>query len=161
MGYKVVVEKSNLGFSASHFITFGGKCELLHGHNYTLSLELEGLLTPDSYVFDFVTLKKIARQVSEPLDHRFLLALNNPNLKLQKSDNQWEICYQESRYVLPMEDVTPLPVDNITAERLAEYIWGEVAQELHKYGDNQLITLTVGIRESPGQGAYYSRSLSS
>jgi 6-pyruvoyltetrahydropterin/6-carboxytetrahydropterin synthase len=160
MGYRVFVEKSNLGFAASHFITFGGKCELLHGHNYTLSLELEGNLTPDSYVFDFVTLKKIARQVSEPLDHRFLLALNNPHLKIQKSDSQWEICYKDSRYALPIEDVTPLPVDNITAERLAEYIWGEVARQLHPYETSQLTTLTIGVQDSPGPGAFYSRSLS-
>lgn len=160
MGFKVIVGKGNLHFAASHFITFGGKCELLHGHNYGLSLEVEGPLTPDSYVFDFVILKKIAREVSEPLDHRFLLALKNPHLKLQQSIDQWEIRYQENRYVLPAADVNPLPIDNITAERLAEYIWGEVARRLHEVGDEHLLTLTVGVEESPGQAAYYSQALS-
>ena len=58
MGFKVIVSKSNLQFAASHFITFGGKCELLHGHNYSLSLEIEGDLTSDGFVFDFVALKE-------------------------------------------------------------------------------------------------------
>ncbi len=54
--YKVKVEKGNLSFSAAHFITFGGKCERLHGHNYAVSVILEGNLTEDRYVFDFVEL---------------------------------------------------------------------------------------------------------
>jgi 6-pyruvoyltetrahydropterin/6-carboxytetrahydropterin synthase len=54
----------------------------------------------------------------------------------------------------------PLPVDNITAERLAEYLWREVARELAANGGDQLSTLTVGVEESPGQTAYFSRELS-
>jgi 6-pyruvoyl-tetrahydropterin synthase len=160
MGFKVIVAKGNINFAASHFITFGGKCELLHGHNYGLSLEVEGPLTPDSYVFDFVILKKIARDVCEPLDHRFLLALKNPHLKLQQREGQWEVCFKDYRYVLPVDDVNPLPIDNVTAERLAEYIWGETAQKLRELGAKNLVTLTVGIEESPGQAAYYREMLS-
>jgi 6-pyruvoyl tetrahydropterin synthase/QueD family protein len=155
MGFKVVVSKSNLQFAASHFITCGGKCELLHGHNYGLSLELEGDLSPDGYVFDFVVLKKIAREIIEKLDHRFLLAMYNPHLKLHQDTTSWEICYKEDRYVFPLRDVQPLPVDNITAERLAEYIWGAVVKEIQMRGAVQVVSLTVGIEETPGQAAYY------
>lgn len=155
MGFKVIVSKSNLQFAASHFITFGGKWELLHGHNYGLSLEIEGDLTSDGFVYDFLALKKIARAVLETLDHRFLLAMKNPHLKLQQDATSWEITYKDDRYVLPLRDVQPLPVDNITAERLAEYIWGEVAREVRAYGAAQLTTLTVGVEEALGQAAYY------
>jgi len=155
MGFKVIVSKSNLQFAASHFITYGGKCELLHGHNYSLSLEIEGDLTSDGFVFDFVALKKIARTILETLDHRFLLAMKNPHLKLQQDATSWEIIYKDDRYVLPLRDVQTLPVDNVTAERLAEYIWGEVARVVRTYGAVQLTTLTVGVEEAPGQAAYY------
>ena len=42
---KVKVEGGNLRFSSAHFITFGGKCERLHGHNYGVLVEIEGTLT--------------------------------------------------------------------------------------------------------------------
>ena len=71
--YRVVVEKGYLNFSVAHFISFGGKCERLHGHNYAVSVELEGELTEDRYVLDFVVLKKIVREVCDSLDHHFLL----------------------------------------------------------------------------------------
>ena len=160
MGFKVNVEKGNLHFDAAHFITYGGKCEHLHGHNYTFSITLEGPLTPDSYVFDFVVLKEIGRRVSDPLDHRFLLPINNPHLMLLHENEYWEIKFEGRRYVFPDRDVYPLPVDNITAERLAEYIWKEVAHEVCERGGNNLTILTVGVEEAPGQGAYYSHSLS-
>jgi len=159
MGFKIVVEQGNLRFGAAHFITFGGKCERLHGHNYAVSVALEGPLTSDSYVFDFVVVKEIVRRITDALDHRFLLPLQNPHLSLQESEGHWEIRFGERRYVFPARDVLPLPVDNITAERLAEYIWGEMNKELRKAGIGQLVNMTVGVEEAPGQSAWYSHEL--
>ncbi len=159
MGFKVVVSNNTLHFASSHFITYGGKCEQLHGHNYNVFIELEGDLTPDSYVFDFVTLKKIGRAIVENIDHHFLLAMNNPHLQIRQDETGWEICYRDKRYVVPAHDVKLLPVDNITAERLAEYIWGEVRRELRKRHNENLKTLTVGVEEAPGQAAYFSQAL--
>src|SRR5258706_3851508 len=59
MSWRILIERGNLEFSAAHFITFSGKCEPLHGHNYGVRVEAEGALTTDSYVFDFVVLKDI------------------------------------------------------------------------------------------------------
>jgi 6-pyruvoyl tetrahydropterin synthase/QueD family protein len=159
MGFKVTVEQGNLRFGAAHFITFGGKCERLHGHNYAVSLTLEGPLTFDSYVFDFVVLKEIVRRVTEALDHRFLLPLHNEHLTKQEMEGHWEIHFGERRYVFPARDVLALPVDNVTAERLAEYIWGEIAKELRGAESAHLVCMTVGVEEAPGQTAFYSREL--
>ncbi len=50
---KVKIEGGNLRFSSAHFITYGGKCERLHGHNYGVLVEIEGTLNEDNLVFDF------------------------------------------------------------------------------------------------------------
>jgi 6-pyruvoyl tetrahydropterin synthase/QueD family protein len=160
MSFKVVVEKGNLRFDCAHFITYGGKCEHLHGHNYGVSVTVEGPLTADSYVVDFVDLKKIVRRVSETLDHRFLLPLKNPHLVLEQANEHWSIHFEGREYRFPARDVVPLPVDNITAERLAEYIWNEIVRELLALGNNHLDTISIGIEEAPGQAAYFSQDLS-
>jgi 6-pyruvoyltetrahydropterin/6-carboxytetrahydropterin synthase len=159
MGFKVVVSKNSLHFAASHFITVAGKCEFLHGHNYAVTVELEGPLTADSYVFDFVALKKMTRAICETLDHCFLLATCNPHLNIQHHDRHWQIDYNDRHYVFPEKDVKPLPVDNITAERLAEYISGQIVKELNKSESQQLASLTVGVEESEGQTAYFTHLL--
>ena len=46
-----------LVFCSGHFISYeGDKCERLHGHNYRATVEIEGDLNEDSYVFDFIAL---------------------------------------------------------------------------------------------------------
>ncbi|MGH2480876.1 MAG: 6-pyruvoyl trahydropterin synthase family protein, partial [Ktedonobacteraceae bacterium] len=88
---KVKVEGGYLRFSSAHFITFGGKCERLHGHNYGVLVELEGTLGEDRLVFDFTILKQLTREICRRLNHRFLLPMHNPHLELIELEESWEI----------------------------------------------------------------------
>jgi 6-pyruvoyl tetrahydropterin synthase/QueD family protein len=155
MGFSVKIQKNGLHFAASHFITYEGKCEFLHGHNYGVSVELQGGLTADSYVFDFVALKKICREICETLDHRFLLATENPHLTMKLAEHEWLIEYKDNHYAFPEKDVKPLPVDNITAERLAEYISGELRKRLQPIETRHLTHMVIGVEEAEGQAAYF------
>lgn len=152
---KVKVEGGYLRFSSAHFITFGGKCERLHGHNYGVLVELEGTLGEDKLVFDFTVLKKITREICRSLNHRFLLPLHNPHLRVSEQEGSWEIRFGAKRYVFPREDVIALPIDNSTAERLAEYICQELRSALAVYNTANLQTIMVGVEEAPTQMAYY------
>ena len=156
--YKVKVEKGNLSFSAAHFITFGGKCERLHGHNYAVSLNLEGNLTEDRYVFDFVELKKTIRRICDRLDHHFLLPMQSQHLDIKETEEEWEIRFENRRYVFPADDVLVLPVDSITAERLAKYICGQFMESVNEQERSSLTSITVGVDESSGQTAFYQHS---
>ncbi|HLY32052.1 MAG TPA: 6-carboxytetrahydropterin synthase, partial [Ktedonobacterales bacterium] len=189
MSWKIVIDGGNLGFAAAHFITFEGRCEPLHGHNYGVSLELAGALTRDSYVFDFVALKDIMRAICKEWDHCFLLPLQNPHLRLVETAREWEIIYTGSfdaqpiasnapalpappansreplRYVLPRETVVTLPVDNATAERLAEQLARRIVGQLRQRlaptpaAFDALTTLTVGVAETEMQTAFYTLDL--
>lgn len=156
---KVKVEGGNLKFSAAHFITYGGKCERLHGHNYGVLVEIEGTLNEDRLVFDFTILKQLVREICHELNHRFLLPLHNPHLEISELAGAWEIRFGEKRYVFPRSDVAELPIDNSTSERLAEYICGELRRKLAAYDTSNLNTIMVGVEEAPTQMAYYRVSL--
>ncbi len=153
---KVKVEGGNLKFSAAHFITYGGKCERLHGHNYGVLVEMEGTLNEDKLVFDFTIIKKLTREICQRLNHRFLLPMRNPHLEFGELANEWEILFGEKRYVFPRADVVELPIDdNSTAERLAEYICDELRTALSAYDISNVQSITVGVEEAPTQMAYY------
>lgn len=161
MSWKILIERGNLGFSAAHFITFDGECEPLHGHNYGVRVEAAGELTSDSYVFDFVTLKNIVRSLCKEWDHRFLLPLQNPHLRVTEQNDAWEITYDaRTHYVLAKSAVVPLPVDNATAERLAQLLAAGIVRELRERGIGEsLARLTVGIEETEMQTAFYTLDL--
>lgn len=152
---KVKVEGGHLHFSSAHFITFGGKCERLHGHNYGVLVELEGTLNQDKLVFDFTILKQLTRELCRRLNHRFLLPMHNPHLQVTEQAESWEIRFGAKRYVFPREDVIALPIDNSTAERLAEYLCNELRASLATYPTTNLHTIMVGVEEAPTQMAYY------
>ena len=149
--YNLRVNSGHLNFSAAHFITFAGKCERLHGHNYAVDVYLEGGLTKDDYVFDFVELKRIVKALCDTLDHKFLLPGGNEHFRVTRANSEVEIRVDGRRYVFPEQDVLDLPVNNITAECLAGYLATKLFESISDPGNLTLIQ--VGVEEAPGQAA--------
>ena len=160
MSFRIVLEHQTLRFAAAHFTTFAGECEPLHGHNYALSVEIEGELTADSWILDFGEAKALVRDICGDLDHKFLLPLENAALEITASDSEIEIKFGDRRYVIPRPDVAQLPIDTATAERLAEFIAGRIAASLRERGADNVTSIAVGVEEAPGQSAWFRRILS-
>jgi 6-pyruvoyltetrahydropterin/6-carboxytetrahydropterin synthase len=149
--YRVRVERGQLKFAAAHFATFEGKCEPLHGHNYAATIEVAGTLTEDSWVIDFSALKAIGRAICDEVDHKFLLQRDSRQLQIEEGMSNWKVRFLERGFVFPKSDVVALPIDNTTAERLAEWFAGRVSAALRERGAGNVTSLSVTIEESPGQ----------
>ena len=69
--FEVAVEHT---FAAGHALrNYRGKCENVHGHNYRVQVVVRGdKLDETGMLADFVAIKKLLRDISEPLDHVFL-----------------------------------------------------------------------------------------
>ena len=159
MTHKITVERNTLRFAAAHFATFEGQCEPLHGHNYDVIVEVEGELTDDSWVVDFGALKEMARSICKELDHKFLLQRDSKVLQIDEGMSNWKVRFLERGWVIAKGDVLPLPIDNTTAERLAEYIAGRLRAALLERGASNLTSITVGVEEMPGQTGWYTERL--
>ena len=81
-------------------------------------------------------------------------------LEIAASDAEFEVKFGERRYVIPRPDVAELPIDNSTAERLAEYIASRIASSLRERGASNVTSIAVGVEESPGQSGWFRRPLS-
>jgi len=156
MTHKITIERNKLRFSAAHFTTFGGECEPLHGHNYDLFVEIEGPLTADSWVVDFSAAKRLVAGICAELDHKFLLPTLSAALDVTFNGSECEILFGERRYVMPAADVAELAIDNSTAERLAEWFAGRIRAGLQELGADNLVTITVGVEEAPGQAGWFT-----
>ncbi len=160
--YRVSVAKDYLVFASAHFITFAGhRCETLHGHNYRVSVVIEGAVDPESwYVFDFVALKRIMRKLCDDIDHKVLLALENPHLLIAEQGDSITVAYDgKPRYVFPKRDVALLAVPNTTVEMLAEYLTGQLQAELSKEGAKSLTAIEMEVEENFGQSATFRLEL--
>ena len=159
MEYRVRVERNKLKFSAAHMATFGGQMEPLHGHNYAVTIEVAGTLTDDAWVCDFATLKSLGKAICDDLDHKFLLQAESGVLEIDEGMSNYKVRFGERGFVFPKADVLALPIDNTTAERLAEYFVGRLTPELASRGAMNLTSITVGVEEAPGQSGWATVSL--
>ncbi|MDP6605232.1 MAG: 6-carboxytetrahydropterin synthase [Dehalococcoidia bacterium] len=155
----VTVEGVRLRFAAAHMATLGDEFEPLHGHNYAVRCCVDGDLTDDRWVIDFSLLKRYVREACERLDHRFLLQLDSPLLDINEDGGNWTIAFGDRSYRFPSSDVAALPIENTTAELLAEWIGGQVVQSLTAGDHGNITAIAVDVEEMPGQSGGYSRDL--
>lgn len=160
--YRIHISKDNLIFAAGHFVSYDGdKVEPLHGHNYRLSVTIEGPTEENAYVYNFVTLKRIMKRVADELDHRMLLPRDNPLIAVEpQSDGGVIVRTQDRWYRFPAEDVVMLPLPNTTVEMLAQHLCGRLRDELATRADaSHLTAIEVTVEETFGQMAVYHEEI--
>jgi 6-pyruvoyltetrahydropterin/6-carboxytetrahydropterin synthase len=146
------MRREAIKFSAAHMTVFeDGTKERLHGHNYQTSLTAS--VKPGALV-EFRHFKEPLKRLCEAWDERVFLAAKCQQFRILKSTSEsleFRLC--GVRYVLPMEEVIMLPVENITSESLAETLLALLYQALPKTTQKLLLSLELTVEESPGQGA--------
>ena len=152
--YKVRVTKDHLVFCSGHFISYeGDKCERLHGHNYRASVEVEGPLDANFYVFDFIALKRCTKALTDELDHRMMLATRNPLIRVEEGPRSVRVRYRDREWLFPRDDCVLLPIENTTAELLARYIAQRLLDDLQRQRGYRPEALRVEVEENIGQSA--------
>ncbi len=143
----------NLKFSSAHFIIEHDKCSRLHGHNFYVSVEIEGdIIEEKGLILDFIYLKNLIKNICEYLDHKVLVPEKYAKIK----ENHVEISLEKT-YLIPKEDVLLLPIDNVTSEALAKYICNSLIEKLKNHSNIKRIRVIV--EEEPGQGAEIEKEL--
>ena len=154
-GYRVVVQKDYLKFSAAHFIAYKGFREPLHGHNYQVSVGISGAVGEDGYVLDFGIVKKVARDVCDELDERILVPAKSDCLTVAHEGPSVVLVYEDgARFVFPATDCVLLPIVHASAEELAAYVLSRLREGLGAHAMRGLTEIEVGVSEAPGQAAY-------
>ena len=160
--FRVQVSKDYLVFASAHFITFKGhQCESLHGHNYRVGVAVEGTVDSEClFVLDFSVLKQITRRLVDTIDHKVLLPTLNPKLTYHEDGDRIAVDYfGQPAYVFPKRDCALIPIPNSTAEMLAQYLGGQVREELVSRGYSHLTQLELEVEENYGQSATYRQAL--
>ena len=152
--YSVRLAKEHHVFSAAHFITFNGNvCERLHGHNYRVSVVVDGPLDENQYVIDFIALRDELKRITDELDHRMLLPKDHPLIKVTAEGKEVTAVFTPDgrRWVFPADDCRILPVANTTAELLADYIGGKLLVAVTARTGQRPAKLRVEVDENHGQ----------
>jgi 6-pyruvoyltetrahydropterin/6-carboxytetrahydropterin synthase len=152
--WHIFLEKEYFKFSCAHFLIFpDGSKERLHGHNYRVAVEIEGKLSDEGLVIDFLDAKPVVRDLCDSLDEHWLLPGEHPELKIDhQSDGHTSIVYRHERYLVPTPEVIVLPISNTSVENLATWFGRELDGRLaERFSRGRVRRLRVAISETPGQ----------
>ena len=144
-----------LTFSAAHVIIGHERCGRLHGHDYAISVRLEGEPGDDGMVMDFGILKDMVRDIVKGLDHKFLVAKRHKNVTI-KGDTV-VMKSGTSVYQVPLCDCAVLDIGQTSAEELATSIGKKLKAKLA--GLDNLTSLQVKVEEGMGQSIWHSVKL--
>jgi 6-pyruvoyltetrahydropterin/6-carboxytetrahydropterin synthase len=146
--------KRKIEIDAGHRVhTHGSKCANFHGHRYVIwaecashVLHAEGEQTDMSLDFSFLKDIMIAR-VDYPCDHGMILDQSDPLADL------WVKFREEAYRSLPLISSLYLKTCWVnfvpTAERLAEYWYNEMADEIHERSKTLATLTSVTVEETP------------
>ncbi len=152
--YRVRVTKDHLVFSAGHFITYnGGECERIHGHNWRVAVEVEDDLDDNYYVFDFIALLGMTRDIVAPFDHRMLLPDGSGLIKVEEDGPNWKVACQGRYWSFPRDECVILPIPNTTTELIAREIGNKLVEAIIERELPPPRVLRVEVEENFGQTA--------
>jgi len=151
--FSIEVAKDYFNFASAHFLIFAnGKREPLHGHNYQVSVKLEGELDRAGVVLDFISFKPMVKRICDSLDHRTLIQTESPLLQVRRRRNEIEVRYRQQKIVLPKQDVLLLPLANTSTELLAEHVAKLIQRQVRqKFRGVKIHSMEVGVEEARGQ----------
>ena len=150
--FSIEVAKDYFNFASAHFLIFAnGRREPLHGHNYQVSVVMEGELDRAGVVLDFISFKPLVKQVCDALDHRTLIQTNSPALRVRQSAQAVEVLYKKQKLVLPRGDVILLPIVNTSTELLAEYVARQIKRKVRQSFPANIRYMEVAVEEARGQ----------
>jgi 6-pyruvoyltetrahydropterin/6-carboxytetrahydropterin synthase len=147
----IAIAREQYKFSCAHMTVFAdGTKERLHGHNYTIAVEIEIERVDLASMLPFAPIKAALAELCAAWKEHVLIAKGNPFLEIVRDGDELELKLCGERYVMPRQDALLLPIDNISVEALAAHVATLLRDKIVRPG---VLALAVTVEESPGQGA--------
>ena len=154
--YEVYVSKDSFKFNAAHFIAYRGFRERLHGHNYRVSVRMEGPVGEDGYVVDFGDIKRAARDVCGELNERVIVPMLSDVIAIRLDSGQVHMtCEDGTLFSFPEDDCVLLDIRHSSAEELAAFLGERLKAALPILERRGVTVLEVGVAEAPNQEARF------
>jgi len=115
-------------FDAAHFLRgYAGKCANIHGHRWKVEVALEGAeINSLGILIDFIDVKNMLKEVLDMFDHKMI------------------------------NEIAPFDKINPTAENIAKFIYGQMADKLSQIMGAGVTMSKVKVWESEAASATYS-----
>lgn len=153
----VELQKESMKFSAGHTTIFSAtEREPLHGHMYSVYLALSTWIEENGMTFDYRYYKEKIHALCRQLNQTFLMPEFSPFLSIDEDDTYLYFTFNHKKIPFLKEDVTILPVANITVEELSRWFVRELIRDQEELDKHRIEYIHVKVFSAPGQSASHA-----
>lgn len=153
----VELQKETMKFSAGHTTIFSAtEREPLHGHMYQVYLALTTWVKEDGMTFDYRYYKRKIQDLCRGLNQTFLMPKYSPYLIYEEDQDYLYFTFNQKKIPFLREDVTVLPVVNITVEELSKWFVEQLITEKEELDKHRIEQIVVKVFSAPGQSANHT-----
>jgi 6-pyruvoyltetrahydropterin/6-carboxytetrahydropterin synthase len=156
MSYLTTVElqKESMKFSAGHTTIFSATDrEPLHGHLYNVYLAITTLVEENGMTFDYRYYKERIHVLCRHLNQTFLMPQLSPYLEISEDETYYYFKFNQKTMPFLKEDVTLMPLFNITVEELSRWFINELIADKIELEKHRIERIVVKVFSAPGQSA--------
>lgn len=154
----VELQKESMKFSAGHTTIFSAtEREPLHGHMYQVYLALTTWVVDGSgMTFDYRYYKNKIHSLCKHLNQTFLMPQFSPYLIYEEDNDYLYFTFNHKKIPFLREDVTLLPVVNITVEELSRWFVEELIADQEELERHRIEQIIIKVFSAPGQSANHT-----
>jgi 6-pyruvoyltetrahydropterin/6-carboxytetrahydropterin synthase len=155
-GYLTTVElqKESMKFAAGHTTIFSAtEREPLHGHQYGVYLALTTFVEENGMTFDYRYYKERVHKLCRKLNQTFLMPQFSPFMEYTEDDEYYYFTFNNKKIPFLKEDVTLMPLCNITVEELSRWFVNELIKDKKELHNHRLQRIVIKVFSAPGQSA--------
>lgn len=156
MSYLTTIElqKESMKFSAGHTTIFSAtEREPLHGHLYSVYLSLTTRVEDNGMTFDYRYYKERIHVLCRYLNQTFLMPQLSPFLEFAEDEAYYYFTFNQKKIPFLKEDVTLMPLINITVEELSRWFVNELILDEDELVRHRIERMVVKVFSAPGQSA--------
>lgn len=146
--------KQNMKFSAGHFTIFSAtERERLHGHNFTVEVDIEARMLGNGMCFDYGLYKDRVVALCRELNEWVILPTRSPHLRIEEDGDHVYAHFDGQRIPFLRGDVLLLPIANATLEEFAWWFLQRLAEDRDALRAHAIDAIEVRVLSGPGQSA--------
>lgn len=150
----VELQKESMKFNAGHTTIFSAtERENLHGHMYTVYLALSTWIEENGMTFDYRYYRERIQLLCKQLNQTFLMPLHSPYLSIREDSDYYYFTFNGKVMPFLREDITLLPLTNITVEELSRWFINELIKDQAELDKHRVEHMVVKVFSAPGQSA--------
>ncbi|OGV25443.1 MAG: 6-pyruvoyl tetrahydrobiopterin synthase [Legionellales bacterium RIFCSPHIGHO2_12_FULL_37_14] len=153
----IELQKESMKFAAGHTTIFSAtEREPLHGHHYTVYFALTTWVFENGMTFDYRYYKAKLKELCSKLHQTFLMPMNSPYLTFSEDEEYYYFVFNNKKIPFLKEDVTLMPLTNITVEELAKWFIDNLLKDKRELDKHRVEKMVIKVFSAPGQSGSHT-----